>query len=104
MDSDEFLRELPDVMQGAPNTWVPEWLQELSESKKGDVWNYQKKDWGTSDVRDRSNGGNEQSGFQGWESAQDATNQDWSAWNGSNGTAGANGNSNSWNNNNNSWN
>ena len=36
-----------------------------------DVWNYQKKDWGTSDVRDRSNGGNEQSGFQGWESAQD---------------------------------
>lgn len=104
LDSDEFLRELPDVMQGAPNTWVPEWLQELSESKKGDVWNYQKKDWGTSDVRDRSNGGNEQSGFQGWESAQDATNQDWSAWNGSNGTAGANGNSNSWNNNNNSWN
>lgn len=102
MDSDDFLRDLPDVMQGAPNTWVPDWLQELSDSKKGDVWNYKKPEWGTSDVRDR---GNEQSGgFQGWgESTQDATNQDWSAWNGMNGNAGANGNSNNWNNNN-SWN
>lgn len=105
MDSDDFLRDLPEVMQGAPNTWVPDWLQQLSDSKKGDVWNYQKPDWGTSDVRDRGNGGNsgnEQSGFQGWESTQDTTNQTWSAW-GNDDTAGANGNS-SWNNNNNSWN
>lgn len=98
MDSDEFLRDLPEVMEGAPNTTVPDWLKELSDSKKGDVWNYKKPEWSTSDVRDR---GNEQSGFSGWESTQETTNQDWSAWNGTSGDAGANSNSNNWNN---SWN
>eukprot|EP00438_Fugacium_kawagutii_P018745 Skav223996 [mRNA] locus=scaffold1943:457258:464064:- [translate_table: standard] len=66
LDTDEFLTELPDVMQGAPNTEIPDWLTEMSNQKKEGSWNtYQPRDWNTRDIREND------STFQGWEQTQD---------------------------------
>jgi len=87
MDSEEFLQELPEIMQGAPNTEVPDWLKELSNDKTG-AWP-KKNDWGT-DLRE-SNGQsrdawNETSKdskdayYDSWGGNQETKQNSWDGW------------------------
>eukprot|EP00913_Durusdinium_trenchii_P000802 g749.t1 len=63
-DTDEFLRELPAMMEKAPNTEIPPWLAELSEQKNNDTWYSKKNDWQTTDVRYEKT---DNTTFDGWD-------------------------------------
>lgn len=77
-DTDEFLRELPAMMQKAPNTEIPPWLAELSEQKNNDTWYSKKNDWQTTDVRYEKT---DNTTFDGWDVKEEDQNQNNGGWN-----------------------
>ncbi|CAJ1374369.1 unnamed protein product [Effrenium voratum] len=84
IDSDDLLTELPDIMKGAPNTEIPDWLDALSKEKKEGTWYSKKKDdqWNYTDVRKNGN-------FEGWKDGNDqdqAQANSWSNWQGTGAT------------------
>ena len=49
LDDEEMLRDLPGIMQGAPNTEVPDWLKEKADSLTAGTWGSTEE--GTTDAR-----------------------------------------------------